>query len=329
MGTFVQYVLCLINLLLVGAIPNNLFSNAVFGVENIRLRRQAGISAQQMYYAYPAPTSGNTGNVGYSNTDSTGATSTENSGAAGYNYGSATQNTETGSTGGTDDSNINSGYTSSGTTMTSGGSSGYSYSGGTQNTLSISHGGSTSLSSGSRGYDYKNTNLQTVPNSGSTGYSSSSSGSSSVISTGVSTKAPEYLPPTNSGGGNIGLSVPSNIQTGTASVMPSDIYLPPTVSMPQLTPSVTVEQTGGNAAQVSGPTKTYIPPLNTPSSTYLKPSSGQQTSNVQNTQSQVTVTSTGNVQSIPTQEYLPPVITSSGKSGSVFTPAAKYLPPVF
>ncbi|CAH2085674.1 unnamed protein product [Euphydryas editha] len=346
--------------------------NAAVGVDIIRIRRQAGYvydrpslsfdlpsrttvgststqattvdrtSAQQMYYAYPAPAGGSTTNVGYSNTGSIGATSTATSGASGYNYGAAALNTVTGSTGSAGVHTVNIGNSSSGSssTVTSGDSAGYNYGGAIQNTVSVTSGvGASMATSGSGGYNYQmqNTGVQTNTNSGSTGYSAFTSGLNSVVSTNsVSTKAPEYLPPTNIGGGNVDGSITSNIQSGygTVSVTPSDTYIPPSMLgyMPQKTPSVTITQTGGNVIpSVNVVTQTSSAPISTPNSSYLAPNSGSQISNTQNTQTRLTESSSGTVLQTPNQEYLPPVITSSGtiSQGPVSTPAAKYLPPVF
>lgn len=370
METCRQFVFLLIHLFFVGVTSLLFPSNAAIGVNTIRIRRQAGyvydrpslsfdlpsqttvgststqattvdrISAQQMYYAYPVPAGGSTSN-GYSKTGTTGATSTATSGATGYNYDAAAKNTVTGTTGTADPSNYNIGYSGSGSasTVTSGGSAGYNYGSAAQNTVSDYTGGGTSIAvSGSGGYNYQiqNTGLQTNTNSTSTSYTASTSGLNSVLSTtSGSTKAPEYLPPTNIGRGNVDGSVTSNTQAGSGniSVRPSDSYIPPStsVSTQQKTPSVTVTQTGGYIApSVNVGTQTSIAPVPTPNSFYLVPNTGSQISNNQNTQTKVTEASSGTIQQTPNQEYLPPVITSSGMvSQRPVTPAAKYLPPVF
>lgn len=369
METCRQFVFLLINLFFVGVTSLLFPPSAAIGGNTIRIRRQAGyvydrpslsfdlpsqttvgststqattvdrISAQQMYYAYPAPAGDSTSN-GYSNTGTTGATSTSISGATGYNYGAVAKNTATGTTGTADSSNYNIGYSGSGSasTVTTGGSAGYNYGGATQNTVSDYTGGGTSMAVlGSGGYNYQiqNTGLQTNTNAGSTSYTASISGLNSVVSTNsVSTKAPKYLPPTNIGGGNVDGSVTSNTQTGSGNIIlrPSDSYIPPStsVSTQQKIPSVTVTQTGYIAPSVNVGTQTSIAPVSRPNSFYLAPNSGSQISNNQNIPTRVTETSSGNIQQTPNEEYLPPVITSSGTiSQGPVTPAAKYLPPVF
>ncbi|XP_031763582.2 uncharacterized protein LOC113519051 [Galleria mellonella] len=234
-----------------------------YSPEIVRVKRQDGTREQQMYYAYPVPSSGDTVNIGYSSSTaaSTAATGGSASGASGYNYGSQSSG-------------------ASGSQASSGGtSSGYNY--GTQN--AATSGSQASSGAGPSGYNY-NVPTSTAPNI--------------VASDSVSTNAPKYLPPVAGGNAQVDVSLSANVPSvgGTPEPIkplspttlqfsspgpvqvPETNYLPPKPAPPsEPLPAPTPAQSPAPiAVPAPSPTTGYLPPsgygtVSTPAATYLPP----------------------------------------------------------
>ncbi|XP_050562684.1 protein rtoA-like isoform X1 [Spodoptera frugiperda] len=272
---------------------------------------------QTMYYAYPVPAGGDTVNIGQTS-KSTATTATAGSsgtgGGGGYNYGS------------------------SGTGSAAGG---YDYSSQTSG---------TQVNSGSQvstGSQTTTTGSQTATN---TGTSQSSSGYGNNVpsptlsptlqgSSDVSTSAPKYLPPTESGtsggsattGGSVsigGVSINSGSgqgYAGTTSVQagsvgtPSDKYLPP---LGTSTSGASGTSIGGTVTGTTAGIQTNAGgSVSIPSASYLPPNSSAPSASPAGAPSPQPAPA-------PQTGYIPPARTNSG-TGTVSTPASGYLPPSF
>ncbi|XP_059053526.1 large proline-rich protein bag6-B-like [Achroia grisella] len=218
-------------------------SQQSYNPENVRVTRQAGIQEQQMYYAYPVPSNGDTVNIGYSSsTAGSTAVAGASVGAGSTGEISGVQNTAQASSTGTA-SGYNYGTQNSATlgSLIASGPTGYNYNTPTSNMGAVQSG---SVSTNAPKY------LPPIAGTTESGLSDVVNISPTVLPNLVQLPETQYLPPKPATPPPPSQPVPTLAQTPTPTATPAP--KPNTEYLPPSTPGYGV---------VSTPAPTYLPPV--------------------------------------------------------------------
>lgn len=303
-------------LLLIAIVPVQSASDFLDEVRGVRVRRQAGYVyekpsvsfdlpsqstpaptqapnvdrtlTQQMYYAYPVPAAGDTANGGDTAGNAAAAASAAGSAASGGYNYRSSTSTNDG---------YNYGSPSSGNSGYQVANAGSQASGSGAANKGTSQGGYSSTSTGTSQGGYSASNTGT--SQGGYGYSAPSPNIQGSVE--VSTNAPRYLPPA-AGSGSSGIANDGGVSVNSGSRQ--------------------VSSTGNVPARPVGkPSDSYLPPKVATNTI----SSGQ---TVTSTSTSSQTNSNSGTVSVPNDDYLPPVISTSPAPAPVpVVPNSNYIPP--